>query len=216
MKSPERIAEQRLWREQRDARFRDHPAEKVALFAPYVAAAKERMAGRETPDDVTRLLVLVGCPHWLRKPARKSILASQAAADVAPRLRRQGEYLPQTVVIHEDRYRSPWERRLAAAFDRLGIAYRYESASFDYQDAKGRDHRYTPDFTLTDLHMTFVEVKGPAGASSPDRVKMWHVLRRHSITLLLWDASAIEMIEDMQHASEVMGLLSRTRLVAAA
>ncbi len=117
------------------------------------------------------------------------------------------------MIIRDDPYRSDYERRLAAAFARLGVRFRYESATFPYQDARGGWHNYTPDFTLSDLHLTFVEVKGIRGATSDARVKMWHVLRQHAITLLLWDALVIDMVEDMRHPTEVMGLLSSTRLI---
>lgn len=190
------------------------PALKAQWVAPYLAAAASRLSGREMPEEVDQMLRLVGCPKWLRGTARRAIMVGWNVRAEAPTVQRQSSFRSPPAIIRDDRYRSDYERRLAAALTRLGIRFLYESATFDYRDARGGWHNYTPDFTLVDLHATFVEVKGIRGAASDARVKMWHVLRKHSITLLLWDAPIIEMVEDMQSASEVVGLLDSTRLAA--
>jgi hypothetical protein len=123
-------------------------------------------------------------------------------------------YTATPAIFAERHYRSAYERRVAAALDGLGIAHRYESHTFDYFDAKGRKHWYTPDFHLPDLHMTFVEVKGLRGAGPLAKMKHALVLRRHAINLLLWDANIIDMLEGMTSPHQVVGLLGSTRIAA--
>ena len=116
-----------------------------------------------------------------------------------------------------DRFRSQWERRLAAALDRLGIRWDYESDWFYYRDWTGRQRRYIPDFRLVDFANTFVEVKGPSGADAGDQAKMATVQRTYpKLTLLLWDAETIQYIEDLQERADLIGLLRTTRFQEAA
>lgn len=116
-----------------------------------------------------------------------------------------------------DKFRSQWERRLASALDRLGIRWDYESDWFYYRDWRGQQRRYIPDFQLVDFTNTFVEVKGPSGPDEADRIKMQRVLITYpKLTLVLWDASLVEYIEDLQEKSAVIGLLQTTDLRRAA
>jgi hypothetical protein len=119
-----------------------------------------------------------------------------------------------SLAVAERQYRSTYESRLGDALERLGVTFRYESHAFDYEDSHGRTHWYTPDFCLPDLHMTFVEVKGIAGASAVDRYKHSLVLRRHRLTLLLWDAGVIDLIESMTDAAQLVSLIQPTRIAA--
>lgn len=116
----------------------------------------------------------------------------------------------------EERYRSSWERSVAASLTRLGIAFSYECESFAYPGRDHRIHRYTPDFRLDDFKDTFVEVKGRAGPDAADTIKMQRVLRRYPrLTLLLWDADVVEFIEDISEPMFVVQLITTTRLAAA-
>lgn len=109
------------------------------------------------------------------------------------------------------RFRSEWERRLAEALNRLEVPWEYEPDGFDYHDASGGAHTYTPDFRLVPFSRTYVEVKGPAGASAPDKIKMSRVMAEHPrLTLLLWGPPVIEYLEDIADPGAVVGLLSRT------
>lgn len=142
--------------------------------------------------------------------------ASVRSQSNAVGLRQQPEY---TAAAGEPftgiKFRSPWERRLAAALDRVGVKWSYEPDWFTYPDGTGRWRRYTPDFRLDDLHNTYVEVKGPSGADAGDSWKMQRVIRNYpALTLLLWDAGTIEYIEDLADATQVLGLLTTTRLAA--
>jgi Phage endonuclease I len=170
-------------------------------------------AARVSDDEPDVDLFLRGarCPEPLRTFAMALVSEHRAVRESLGVQRHVPEKATPTV-LRKDPYRSDYERRLAAALTRLGIRFAYERARFSYQDARGGHHTYTPDFALTDLHQTYVEVKGAHGADNADNLKMWHVLRQNAITLLLWDAAIIEMVEDMQHASEVAGLLVSTRL----
>lgn len=115
----------------------------------------------------------------------------------------------------QKRFRSQWEERTAAALTRLGIRWAYEQRAFDWVDSGGRWHRYTPDFELLDLHMTFAEVKGPAGAYGDDQFKMAQVLDSHRyLTLLLWDADTVEALEDMDSSAQFISFLTTTKLAA--
>lgn len=112
-------------------------------------------------------------------------------------------------------FRSPWERRLAAALDRIGIKWAYEPDYFNYHDGGHIVRRYTPDFRLDDFRNTYVEVKGPKGSDAGDDWKMRRVLTVYpKLVLLLWDAALVEYIEDVPDASYIVGLLERTRMAA--
>lgn len=113
------------------------------------------------------------------------------------------------------RFKSPWERRLAAALDRVGVKWAYEPDYFTYSDGASTWRRYWPDFRLDDFTNVYVEVKGPSGADAGDSWKMQRVLANYpQITLLLWDATTIEYIEDVADSSYVIGLLRTTKLAA--
>lgn len=114
-----------------------------------------------------------------------------------------------------DYFRSDWEARLSKALTRLGINWTYEPEWFGWRDNRGTQHRYTPDFRLDDLALTFIEVKGINGPDEQDSWKMARVLANYpNMTLLLWDASVVEFIEDMAQPSQVLGLLRTTKLAA--
>jgi hypothetical protein len=164
--------------------------------------------------DASEDMKLLRCPKPLRSHVKALIIQRHQMPRHNLGVQRSVPVMATPAVLHADKYRSSYERRLAAAFDRLGIRYQYETAHLDYRDSTGRWHVYTPDFTLPDLPMTFVEVKGLNGAGTSDSMKMRWVLQRHPIRLLLWDARIIDMVEDMQSANEVMGLLRSTRLAA--
>lgn len=111
-----------------------------------------------------------------------------------------------------DPFRSEYERRAAAALTRLGIRWAYEPDTLTWRDARNTLHVYTPDFALLDLHDTYVEIKGPAGADAVDTLKMQRVLAWHpSVTLLLWDAAIVDYLEDVTDASALLGLLRTTK-----
>ena len=192
------------------------PALAARWCAPWVRATLEHF-GSATLDwvDVVKHLREAGCPGVLRQRVAKLVLRSrhfQRSIGLRP-ITRQSFAAPPVWSNIRSEFRSTYERRLAASLDRLGIRYEYESARFDWVDAKGHPHVYTPDFTLSDLHLTFVEVKGKR-ASGVSKVKHRRVLAQHAITLLLWDAAVIDMVEAMQHPSEVMGLLAATKVAA--
>lgn len=197
----------------RDPRIRRWLAEPYARRAVAGVVDARARDTRTVNDELERVM----CPPHLRRDARQIVWDALDVRENVPTLA-LNRHVPQRATpaapTKGTPYRSTYEMRLAAAFDRLGVRYTYETAVFDYQDHTGRWHTYRPDFVLRDLHMTFVEVKGPSGADIDARIKMRQVLRRHAMTLLLWDARVIDMVEDMQHASELMGLLRTTKLVA--
>ena len=167
-----------------------------------------RMGVSGDHEDIDTAMDRLSCPRRLRGVVRR--LYRQRTTAGAPVMARQPAYTATAGPLSATlAYRSTWERRLAGALQRLGIAFGYETARLDYQDNLGRWHTYTPDFTLrSDIH---VEVKGVAGASVEAALKMQRVLARHPVTLLLWDAPIIEMVEAMTDRREVLGLLSSTR-----
>jgi hypothetical protein len=115
----------------------------------------------------------------------------------------------------ERKMRSVWERRLGAALNRLGVRWSYEPDYFTYSDGTTRVRRYTPDFRLDDFANTYVEVKGPSGVNPADDWKMRRVLKRYpGMTLLLWDAMAVEYVEDAPNAAALVSLLTTTKLAA--
>lgn len=214
----------------RDDRKRYHADRQAALRADkslYVKWAKphadaalklcERMPDQSIYPPPKVALRYTFCPEYLQEPALRLILQGLAAREQSKELglrQPTRRFAPLTQKAPADRFKSSWERRLSVALTRLRVRWSYEADRFSYVDNRGNQHTYTPDFRLTDLHQTFVEVKGIRGADNADNVKMWLVLRQNAITLLLWDASTIEMIEDMRSASEVEGLLHATRLAA--
>jgi hypothetical protein len=165
-------------------------------------------------NDFYHATYTVGCPPVCRRHAWKMAWRSYRfrRLEVRRPLYATASYVSPPAAGSHRPFRSKYEERVAGAFVRLGVRFEYEAHSFEYQDAKGTLRTYTPDFGLSDLHMTYVEVKGPQGAAPADRVKHHLVLRRHAITLLLWDATVVDMVESMEHPSELMGLLGTTRL----
>lgn len=214
----------------RDDRRRYHADRRAALRAdrslylkwakPHADAALrivERRPDGEIYPPPKVALRYTYCPEYLREPALRLILQGLAVREMASPLGLRPpprRFDPMTQAAPADRFKSSWERRLAAALTRLKVRWTYEPDRLPYIDHRGHGHSYTPDFRLDDLHRTYVEVKGIHGADNADNLKMWHVLRQNAVTLLLWDAAIIEMVEDMQRAEEVEGLLSSTRLAA--
>lgn len=214
----------------RDDRRRYHADRQAALRAdkslylkwakPHADAALricERRSDGSIYPPIKVALRYTFCPEYLHEPALRLILQGLAAREMSADLGLRHPpraFEPVTQKAPADRFKSNWERRLAASLTRLRVSWSYESDRFPYVDNRGQRRTYTPDFKLRDLHQTFVEVKGIHGADNADNLKMWLVLRQNPITLLLWDASVIEMVEDMKTAAEVEGMLRSTRLVA--
>lgn len=184
------------------------------LAEPYTRYAHRRFSDFTNATHINEALASVNCPSDLRATARRMLMENASIRLDAPVMQTHLPERATPAIISHDRYRSDYERRVAAALTRLGIRFGYETVRLAYIDARGRHHVYTPDFTLLDLHQTHVEVKGRQGAGASDRVKMWFALRQNACTLLLWDNSIIEMVEDMQTAAEVVALLTTTRLAA--
>lgn len=186
--------------------------------APWARLVLERAGlaeGGLLARDLSNILDGLGCPPLIRKRATLDAWHSyrwrreQGATDWR---------LPEYVATPSDsgprQYKSVYEQRLADSLTRLGVGFTYESHAFEYQDARGCVHRYTPDFRLTDLTNTFVEVKGQWGATAAAALKHRTVLRRHAITLLLWDANVIDMIEAMRTPAELVGIFGHTAIAA--
>ncbi len=62
------------------------------------------------------------------------------------------------------KYRSGFEERIAVAFDRRKIPFKYESTTLKYvtPPVPAKTHKYTPDFIFEakDGHLIYVEAKG--------------------------------------------------------